>query len=158
MAVIDLGRKFIINTQGEIFKELSTSNREQLPVISGLEFSDINVNGETRSGSFDAVMTILQLGQKAESVLPNSAIKNIRVDREIGLTIYAPQFESGRINSIKIGYDDYPSKYVRLKNVLVYLKTRPEISRIESIDLNNLNRIIVHPVRTESPDGDQKEV
>jgi len=158
LAVIDLGRKFIINTKGEIFKELSASDHQKLPVISGLEFSDINVKGETRSPPFDAVMNILQLGQKTESILPCSAIKNIQVDREIGLTIYAPRFESGRINSIKIGYHDYPSKYAGLENVLIYLKTRPEISRLESIDLNNLNRIVVHPVWTESTDGDQKEV
>ena len=99
IAVIDLGRKFLINTQGEIFKEVSASDQDNLPIISGLEFSDINVKDESRSLPFDAVMDILHLGQKPNSVIPNSLIKKIKVDREIGLTIYAPYFESGLINS-----------------------------------------------------------
>jgi len=150
VAVIDLGRKFLINTKGEIFKEVSASDQDDLPIISGLEFSDINVKGESRSLPFDAVMDILHLGQKPNSVIPNSLIKNIKVDREIGLTIYAPYFESGLINSIKIGYHDYASKYAGLKYVISYIKNKPKFLRLESIDLNNLNRIVVNPATIKS--------
>ncbi|MBL7178716.1 MAG: FtsQ-type POTRA domain-containing protein [Desulfobacterales bacterium] len=150
MAVIDLGRRFLINTSGEIFKEVSASDPGNLPVISGLEFSDIHVKGQDPSMPFDAVINVLQLAQTPESVLPISFIKRIQVDRDIGLTIYAPDFESGLIKAIKIGYHDYPSKYAGLKDVLVYLKKRPEFSQLESIDLNNLNRIVVQPARIES--------
>ena len=150
LAVIDLGRMFLINTSGEIFKEVSATDPANLPVINGLEFSDIHVKGEDRSRPFDAVLKVLQLAQTSESVVPISLIKRIQVDRDIGLTIYAPDFESGLIKAIKIGYHDYPSKYAGLKNVLVYLKKRPEFSQLESIDLNNLSRIIVQPVRIES--------
>ncbi len=154
IAVIDLGRKFLINDRGEIFKEMTTSNPEHLPIIRGLEFSDINVHGEPRSASFSAVMDVLALGQKPDSVLPNKSIKKIQVDREIGLTIYA--FD--RIKAIKIGYDNYPDKYAKLKNVLLFLKKRNGLSHLDSIDINNLNRIVVNPARIESPAGDQKEV
>jgi len=150
LAVMDLGRKFLINTKGEIFKEVSASDPDNLPIISGLEFSDINVKGESRSLPFDAVMDILHLGQKSNSVIPNSLIKKIKVDREIGLTIYAPYFESGLTNSIKIGYHDYASKYAGLKYVISYLKNKPQFLRLESIDLNNLNRIVVNPVTIDS--------
>ncbi len=154
LAVIDLGRKFLINTRGEIFKEMTASNPENLPIIRGLEFSDINVHGEPRSAPFSAVMDVLELGQKPDSVLPNKLIKRIQVDREIGLTIYA--FD--RIKAIKIGYDDYQDKYAKLKNVLLFLKKRNGLSHLDSIDINNLNRIVVNPARIESPPGDQKEV
>ena len=150
LAVMDLGRKFLINTKGEIFKEVSAQDPDNLPIISGLEFSDINVKGESRSLPFEAVMDILHLGQKSNSVIPNSLIQNIKVDREIGLTIYAPYFESGLINSIKIGYHEYASKYAGLKYVISYLKNRPKFLRIESIDLNNLNRIVVNPATINS--------
>lgn len=150
LAVMDLGRKFLINTKGEIFKEVAAQDPDNLPIISGLEFSDINVKGESRSLPFEAVMDILYLGQKPNSVIPNSLIQNIKVDREIGLTIYAPYFESGRINSIKIGYHEYASKYAGLKYVIRYLKNRPRFLRIESIDLNNLNRIVVNPATINS--------
>lgn len=154
LAVIDLGRKFLINAHGEIFKEMTASNPEHLPIIRGLEFSDIKVHGEPRSAPFSAVMDVLELGQQPDSVLPNTLIKRIQVDREIGLTIYA--FD--RIKAIKIGYDDYQDKYAKLKNVLLFLKKRNGLSNLDSIDINNLNRIVVNPARIESPTGDQKEV
>jgi cell division protein FtsQ len=154
LAILDLGRKFIINTQGEIFKEKDASDQCNLPVISGLEFSDINVIGEPRSIPFDAVMKILALGQQSESVLPYKSIKRIDVDREMGLTIYA--FD--HIREIKIGYSDYPSKYEMLKDVLFYLGKNGGFSRLESIDLNNLNRIVVNPAKIESAEKSRKEV
>jgi cell division protein FtsQ len=154
LAVLDLGRKFIINTQGEIFKEMDASDHCQLPVISGLEFSDINVRGESRSAPFDAVMKVLALGQKSESILPYKSIKRIDVDREMGLTIYA--FD--HIKEIKIGYNDYPSKYAMLKDVIFYLEKEGGFSHLESIDLNNLNRIVVNPVKIESAKKSRKEV
>ncbi len=154
LAILDLGRKFIINTQGEIFKEMAASDRCQLPVISGLEFSDINVKGKPRSAPFDAVMKVLALGQKSESILPYKSIKRIDVDREMGLTIYA--FD--HIKEIKIGYNDYASKYALLKDVLFYLEKADGFSHLESIDLNNLNRIVVNPVKIESVGKSRKEV
>jgi cell division protein FtsQ len=154
LAILDLGRKFIINTQGEIFKEMDASDHCQLPVISGLEFSDINVKGEQRSAPFDAVLKVLALGQKSESILPYKSIKRIDVDREMGLTIYA--FD--HIKEIKIGYNDYPSKYAMLKDVLFYLEKEGGFSHLESIDLNNLNRIVVNPVKIESAEKSRKEV
>ncbi len=158
LAVIDLERKFLINTAGEIFKEVSATDPDNLPIVSGLEFSDINVLEETRSLPFDAVMQVLKLGQNPNGFLPNTLIKRIHVDREIGLTIHAPAFASGMISTIKIGYHNYPGKYAGLKNVLTYMKKRNEFSRLVSIDLNNIDRIVVLPVSNESPANDQKEV
>jgi len=154
LAILDLGRKFLINTSGEIFKEMAVSYPDQLPIVSGLEFSDINVCDKPRSIPFKAVMNVLELGQKSNSVLPYKLIKRIQVDREIGLTIYA--FE--RIKVIKIGYNDYPNKYARLKNILAHLKKRRGFSHLKSIDLNNLNRIVVNPTKRKSPAGGHKEV
>ncbi len=154
LAILDLGRKFIINTSGEIFKEMAASDPDHLPIISGLQFSDINVRGKPLSIPFKAVMNVMELGQKSESVLPYKQLKLIQVDREMGLTIYA--FD--RIKAIKIGYNNYPDKYAKLKNILLYLKKRRGFSHIESIDLNNLNRIVVNPMKRESPAGNHKEI
>ena len=85
-------------------------------------------------------------------------IKKIQVDREIGLTVYIPDHETNRIKTVKLGYNDYSGKYSRLKNVLFYIKNRQYFSDFESIDLNNLNRIVVNPVRMASPTAENKEV
>lgn len=152
LAIIDLGRKFLINDHGEIFKKLAASDPGNLPVIIGLEFSDLDVSGldvsgKSRNIAFKAVMEVLQLGQKAGSIIPNRLLKVIMVDREIGITLYA----FNGTQAIKLGYNNYPDKYERLENVLFYIEKGHRFSDFHSIDLNNLDRIVVNPVRMESP-------
>lgn len=153
LAIIDLGRKFLINDQGEIFKELAALDPGNLPIIIGLEFSDLDVSGKSRNIPFNAVMDVLQLGQKTGSIIPNRLLKIIRVDRETGITLYA---FSG-IKAIKLGYNNYPDKYERLKNVLFYMEKGHMFSGFDTIDLNNLDRIVVSPVRIGSPAMHYKE-
>lgn len=155
VAVVDLGRHFLINNKGEIFKEWSAKDPAVLPVINGLRYSDIFLapdlrlhgSGESnpalrmkeRSNSFDAVMDVLRLGQGTESVLPNKLISKIMVDREIGITIYA----FNKIKKIKLGYENYADKYDLLKKVLFYIKNINNFQNLVSIDLNNFNRVVV---------------
>ena len=154
MAVIDLGRKFIINADGVIFKEWGPADPENLPVITGLQFSDINAPGTLRTPTFEAVMTVLTLGREGNSVLPNKIIQSIRVDREIGLTLLA----FGENKEIKLGYDDYPGKYENLKNILYHLRVRTAFPDFRTIDLNDLNRVVVYPAKTPPTGLNQKEV
>lgn len=154
LAILDLGRRFLINVNGEVFKEWTASDPDVLPIVSGLQFSDLNIPGESRSTSFDAVMEVLRFGQKSDSILPNRVIRKIRVDRQIGLTLFA--FDRGR--AIKLGYHDYIDKYKRLESVLFYLKKKRCFPDFNSIDLNHLDRIVVNLVKDESSAGDHKEV
>jgi cell division protein FtsQ len=154
LAILDLGRRFLINVNGEVFKEWTASDPDVLPIVSGLQFSDLNVSGESRSASFNAVMEVLRLGLKPDSILPNRKIRKIRVDRQIGITLYA--FD--RTSVIKLGYYDYPDKYERLESVLFYLKKKRCFPDFNSIDLNYLDRIVVKLVKDELSAGDHKEV
>lgn len=153
LAIIDLGRKFLINDHGEIFKELVASDPGNLPVIIGLEFSDLDVSGKFRNIPFNAVMDVLRLGQKEASIIPNRLLKVIKVDREIGITLYA----FNGIKVIKLGYNNYPDKYEKLKNVLFYMEKGNSFLDFDTVDLNNLDRIVVNPVRIELPAMDYKE-
>jgi len=159
VAIVDLGRRFLINNKGKIFKEWSAGDPGVLPVINGLRYSDISItpklrshgSGESnmalymkeRSNPFDAVMDVLRLGQRAESVLPNKLISKILVDREIGITIYA----FSKIKEIKLGYENYADKYDLLKKVLLYIKNINSFQDLVSIDLNNFNRVVVNLAR-----------
>ena len=154
LAILDLGRKFLINVNGEVFKEWTVSDPDTLPIVSGLQFSDLNVSGGSRSTAFNAVMEVLRLGREPDSILPNRRIRKIRVDRQTGLTLYA--FDRARV--IKLGYHDYPDKYERLESVLFYLKRKRCFPDFNSIDLNHLDRIVVNLVSDESSAGDHKEV
>ncbi|MBT8364707.1 MAG: FtsQ-type POTRA domain-containing protein, partial [Deltaproteobacteria bacterium] len=156
MAVVDFGQKFLINLQGRIFKAWDPADKVNLPVISGLDVSDLRVYGQSEtpeksdrqlnSAPFKAVMQALQLGRQQGSILPNRLVRQINVDRQIGLTVYA--FD--RVKAIYLGYGDYTSKYHMLANILSYLKRQRSIMDFDRIDLNNLKRVVVNPIRTES--------
>jgi cell division protein FtsQ len=160
LAVVEVGNKFLINHRGIVFKAWDASDPVNLPVISGLNASDLSVYGQPdrsdgngRPGHitpFKAVMQVLRLGEQKESILPNRTIKRIRVDRQIGITVYA--FD--RIRTIYLGYSDYIRKYNMLSNLFSYLKRQRSISDFDRIDLNNLQRVVVNPVKLgSSPKG-----
>ena len=174
LAIVDLGRKFLINEKGEIFKEWTGSDPAHFPVVTGLQMSDVATYGQrdtfkisitptanSQSDSsqihyspLDAVMHVLRLGTQADCVLPNNLIKKIRVDREIGLTLRA----WAQVKTIKLGYHHYADKYTMLKQINVYLKKRRDVPVFESIDLKNLNRIVVSPKRRKAGSENDKEV
>ena len=152
LALVDFGQKFLINRQGQIFKAWEPSDPADLPVVSGLDVSDLPIWGQPQapeksstsvhSASFKAVMQVLQMGLQQGSILPNRLVRQIRVDRQIGLTLYA--FDG--IKAINIGYSDFPGKYHMLANLFSYLKRQPNILDFDRIDLNNLERVVIHPL------------
>ena len=168
VAVFDLGRKYLIDESGVIIIELSLSDTGNLPIIRGLRYADLKNSPaaepyegsqsgaaasekrstclqQSRSIAYDAVVDVLSLGSSPESVLPNRQIKQIRVDREMGLTLYA--FD--RTKTIQLGFNDYASKYAMLKTILHFLNQGSvwNFQDIDWIDLKNLNRIVINPFR-----------
>jgi cell division protein FtsQ len=154
LAILDLGRKFVLNAEGRIFKEWHPSDPGDLPLVTGLDYADIDPHGQASSAAYKSILRVLKLGRQPASVLPNERIQRIDVDREIGITVYA--FEKAQ--AIKLGFKDYPTKYGRLKHVLGYLKARPHTADFDSIDLVNLDRIVINPVKSKPSGTDHKEV
>ena len=95
-------------------------------------------------------------------MIPLHALRSIHVDREVGLTLYAflapcnlpatPAFASeadrrtqagGGVVAIKVGFGDYGSKYGRLRDVIPYLKKESGFLNVQSIDLNDSDRVVV---------------
>jgi cell division protein FtsQ len=164
-AVVDLGRRFLLNDQGELFKEWEQSDAVDLPVVSGFKVSDAQAVDRpaaarllplsavapssppepARSRPLDAVMQVLALGREPGAALPSRKIRAIRVDRELGITVVA--FDPGK--SIRLGYDDYPAKYHLLADLLTFFKTQPGPVDFDRIDLTDIHRVIVSPVKAE---------
>jgi cell division protein FtsQ len=152
LALVDVGQKFLINRQGQIFKAWNPTDPADLPVISGLDISDLTVWGQPQpsenngapapSASFKAVMQVLQMGLQQGSILPNRLVRQIKVDRQIGLTLFA--FDGVKV--INLGYSDYPGKYHMLAKLFSYFRRQPNIMDFDRIDLNNLERVVVHPL------------
>jgi cell division protein FtsQ len=154
LAIIDIGRKFLLNKQGSIFKEWELSDPIDLPVVLGLSFSDLNVGTRSYNRPFNSIMTVFKLGAQGNSILANRDIQRIEVDKDIGLTVYA----HSRLGALKLGYGNYPGKYQRLEEVLYYLKKKEKISNMRSIDLNNPDRVVVNLNIDKPPAAGHKEV
>lgn len=174
LAIIDLGRRYLINDKGQIFKEWTDTDPANLPLVSGLELTDIRIHGKTvvtasrrpakgwnpsqmerpNNRPFEAVMQVLMLGKQTRSILSNRNIKQIRVDREIGITLEVFK----QMKTIVLGYHNYPLKFNMLKNILAYGRQKRSFPDFNRIDLNNVNRIVVNPVSKIPHRGDHKEV
>lgn len=164
-AVVDVGKKFLLNTRGEIFKEWEPADPGGLPVVSGLKVSDLRPADRSDAAAtrglpglrasappasapsrpMDAVMQVLARAGDNGSVLPTREIRMIRVDRELGITVVA--YDEAK--SIRLGYDDYVPKLRLLADLLAFFKTQPGMSDFERIDLTDASRVIVNPVKTE---------
>ena len=168
LAIVDLGQKFLINEKGKIFKQWAPSDPANLPVVSGLDMSDLaaqvkpepmrldsplgverqSEEAQNHCSPLDAVMHVLRLGKESGSVLPNRLIKQIRVDREIGLTLHVMT----QVKTINLGYHKYSDKYTILKHIIVHLRKKRNFPVFDRIDLNNLNRIVVSPKKNQCHD------
>ena len=170
LAIIDLGRKFLLDENGRVFKEWTDTDPANLPVVSGLALSDIRIHNKTaaqpsqkgrdpaqldhpQNDPFEAVMQVLRLGGQTRGILSNRNIRQIKVDREIGITLVAFK----QMKTIELGYYNYPLKFNMLKDILSYGSQRRSFPEFDRIDLNNVNRIVVNPV-SKIPTGDHKEV
>jgi cell division protein FtsQ len=163
LAVIDLGRKFLLDDAGTIFKELAPREADNLPVVTGLRYADIELRPSVAGAGlpapplnrqpqadqgpaspFAAVVAVLRLGTPADSILPNRKLSRIVVDSETGITLETRKGPK----TVKLGFQDYARKYTVLRRLLAYLEQhRPDKWReLETVDLNNLDRIVVEPV------------
>jgi cell division protein FtsQ len=166
-AIVDVGKKFLLNARGEVFKEWEPADPAGLPVVSGLKIADLRVADRSGAGaalplavfaskprpeaspsrSMEAVLQVLALGGQSGSVLSTQSIRSIRVDRELGITVQA--YDEGK--SIRLGYDDFASKFRLLADLLTFLKSQPGLTDFDRIDLTDANRVIVNPAKADLP-------
>lgn len=167
-AIVEMNKRYLMNTEGDIFKHYSeetdvpvkdpvTEGQAQdiseapqelpqgYPLITGFTAEDIQVAGrqmmKNETNPHKAVMNIIQIAKVRDCSLPLSQIKQILVDREIGLTLLT----SGNIRTVKLGYGDYEEKVRRMGEVSKFLKEKAKLEEIDTLDLHNLERIVVKP-------------
>jgi cell division protein FtsQ len=154
LAVLDFGKQFLINHSGVIFKEAQGNEIADMPVMSGIDYSDWTSTQTSETKVFVSVLEVLNIGKTAETVLPNTLIKKINVDREIGLTLET----DGPARTIQLGYGDYLKKYSRLEKIFSYVEQDEEIEFIEVVDLRNPDHIVARPGKEKLSENDKKEV
>jgi hypothetical protein len=155
MAAVDMGRLFLMDEQGQLYKEKTEGDPADLPTVAGLKYVDLGAGGRPPGKPMEAVMEVLRLGSNDDCVLPNRRIRRIQVDRDLGLTLHVDH----AIQIIKIGYHDYATKYEKLAAILAYLEKNQSNNAFQAIDLQNLNRVVINPGPGPAAAGkDHKEV
>ncbi|MDM8539662.1 FtsQ-type POTRA domain-containing protein [Desulfococcaceae bacterium HSG9] len=177
---------YIINERGKIFQKWPVPKSQSLnkaiiaqlpimPIITGLDYSDLDRSGQPSGRQFNAVMEMLHLGQKADAFIPNKDIKKILIDKEIGLTLYtnarslfkrksdnAVDVKDVKINAIRIGYGDYAAKLARLRQIIDHLRSKYDMVEFAmnkdiTFDIVNLSRIIARPIYIKARVSDHSE-
>ncbi|MEJ2158005.1 MAG: FtsQ-type POTRA domain-containing protein [Desulfobacteraceae bacterium] len=139
LAVLDLGRKFIINQKGRIFKEHAKRDPQALPVVTGIAISDISLGDDRLTPAVQVLLEVLELSKADKSILPYDQIRKLHMDAEMGITLSVWENE----RKIKLGFARFEYKYRQLKKLLPHLKYNPNWKGFQMIDLTNPDRIVV---------------
>ncbi len=140
LAVVNLGRKFVINRDGVIFKKANALDENDYPVINGLSLTDLTNDSKNGKHIFGSVLAVLRLGEQPGSAIPNRILKSVHVDREVGLTLVA--FKKPLV--IRLGYRDYPAKYDVLNRLLAHFDYQVTSEAIAWIDLKDPNKVVLN--------------
>lgn len=141
LAVLDVGRCFLIDTAGEIFKEAVPSEMIGIPIIAGIDYADWKCPGNPETKIYSAVMAVLRTLEMYRNVFPGQAVEEVHVDREMGLTLRA----RGPVATIRLGYGEYPRKFQRIGRIMTHLQINDSIAGIKSLDAHNPDRIVATP-------------
>ena len=139
LAVVDLGRKFLINTHGRLFKEYEDEEALNLPLVTGIAYADISLGDDALSPALDTVLKVLRASRAPGSALAYSDIARVRFDAQMGILLT----DRRRRLMVKLGFDHFKEKYSRLTELWPYLKNNQAWSGFKTIDLNNPDRVVV---------------
>ncbi|MBE9582021.1 MAG: FtsQ-type POTRA domain-containing protein [Proteobacteria bacterium] len=143
IAMVELNRPYYLSETGEIFKHVAPSDQTRAPVVTGLSLSDIDPSNPGRFPLFRAVMEVLHLSRLHGSILPPHGLQRIHADPEMGLTLFG--FENNM--AVKFGFGGYESKFNRLRDMISYLRRGGQLLNVGSMDLNDLDRVVIRPSR-----------
>lgn len=143
LAVMDMGmgRRYLLNGKGRLFKSWDATDPADLPVVTGLAYRDLPMEGRAGSEPFRAVLTLLT----GTGAWDDLSLAHIEADPELGLTLVVADSDQ----QIRMGYGNYPDKLKRLAALEKRLRAGNYMHDFASIDVSDLERIVVAPAQTE---------
>lgn len=153
LAVLDVGRCFLVDKAGDIFKEADPSEMSGIPIISGIDYADWKSPGNPETKIYSAVMSVLNVIKKRRDIFSAQTIYEVSADHEMGLTLRT----SGPVQAVHLGYGDYAKKFQRIARVFPYIETEDSVPEIKSLTAYNPDRIIATPTARNTGE-EEKEV
>jgi cell division protein FtsQ len=140
LAILDMERRYIMDENGVVFKAWEPGDPKELPVVLGLQMTDVQIEGEPLKGPYKTVYSFLRECRDNRELAASNSVTYVQVDRELGLTLYA----SDPPVAVRIGVDGFTGKLKRLQYVL-YNLNRKEGIQASVIDLSDVDRVVVKP-------------
>ena len=141
LAILDLGKKYLLSREGTIIQECSETGFPGVPLVTGLYYSDLPLNGDSPREPFSSLLKALTIAQKDEGPLALSQLERIDVDRDLGITLKA----DGVVETARIGFGQFTEKYARIDRLLDYLHRQPSDPALRIIEIESDDRIVVGP-------------
>ncbi|MGQ9920525.1 MAG: cell division protein FtsQ/DivIB [Desulfobacca sp.] len=132
-------RLYLMNSRGILFKAMEPHDPHEFPVLTGLELIHFQRVAGNMTPLLAKVFDLMELLQERDNFLSWQNIAEIHVDAERGFTVYPTDLHIG----LNIGFHDYKQKLANLQKVLPHIKQHGELARIEHIDLNYPQRVLV---------------
>jgi len=141
IAIIKIGQKFLVDEKGFVFKEWEEQDPVDLPLVVGLDAYDVVLGSANNSKYFNAVIDILTQDIASENFITNYLIRQISVDKEIGLSLFSYEHSL----KIQLGFNKFHEKYLQFNRLLSYLQAQEIDTDIRFVDLKDINRIVIRP-------------
>jgi len=154
LAILLFQEPLIIDTQGRVIKKQSPSDPKDLPVVTGVSYTDLSQYNEPLSQKMILIIRVLTEKKQTLGLPQNMDISHVHIDTHFGITVWLNKTD-GELE-ILLGVDNFKKKFYRLRKILTYFQYQKKHQQIEYIDINNLDRIIVRPLEINNSDG--KEV
>ncbi len=140
VALVKIDKKlYLMNSRGIIFKAMEPHDPHEFPVITGLELEHFQRVGGNKTPLLAKVFDFMELLQEKDTFLSWQTVAEIHVDAERGFTIYPTDLNIG----LSLGFRDYKQKLANLQKVLPHIKQHGELAKIDRIDLNYPQRVLV---------------
>jgi len=141
LAILDLGRKYIMSREGTIIKEFSGTDSPGLPLVTGLYYSDLPLENDSPGEPFASLLQVLTTAQKDGGPLSLPRIQRIDVDRDLGITLHT----DGPVETARVGFQPFIEKYARIDRLLGYLDRQQFNQALEIIEIESDGRIVASP-------------
>jgi cell division protein FtsQ len=150
LAIVDMGRCFLLNKRGHIFKELGDEDIPDLPVIKGIGLDDLSSGKNDLSPAMQAVMQGLALGRSHPSIFGGDRIGCLQYDYELGVTLISRKHQ----RAYQFGFAPFEAKFNRLARLVPRLSENNRWRQYRAVDVNNPDRIVVQLGSTPITTGD----
>jgi cell division protein FtsQ len=140
-ALLDLRNKYVLSREGTVIKRWEETDAFLLPLVTGLTYSDIPLDGEACNESFASLMQALRVAWTDGGALSLARLERIDVDPGLGITLHA----TGPVKCARIGFAGYDEKYRRIDRLLASLERGPSEPALEIMEIESDSRIVAGP-------------